>query len=350
MCRGVAPLSVVPWPLLAPDSTRNRTISSCPFSAAMNRGVAPSFVRPWSLLAPDSTRNRTISSCPFSAAMKRGVAPSFVRPWSLLAPDSTSNRTTSRCRLWEAMCRGVAPLSVLPWSLLAPDSTSNRTTSRCLFRAAMYRGVAPVSTWPFSLSAPASSSRSTHLRLPSHLPPHTGVWLWDLRSVKIRTTRGCFRCREKALCHHVATTCYKWGPDLAPQSGGQNCRITSCTTAPAERFDCHPVGNHLGGAGLPESWEVQQNRAFFAVLIPLLRHLEFPHIQTQQAFSPLPAYNTSIIGRSEAPQIKKPECLLLTSWNILNQKLLHWAFGIFRTFENTCQLFLVGGFNPFEKY
>ena len=30
---------------------------------------------PWSLLAPDSTRNRTTSRCPFPAAMKRGVVP-----------------------------------------------------------------------------------------------------------------------------------------------------------------------------------------------------------------------------------------------------------------------------------
>ena len=54
-------------------------------------------VVPWSLLAPDLTRERTTSRCPLLAAMKRGVAPAIVRPWPLLAPDSTKKRTTSRC-------------------------------------------------------------------------------------------------------------------------------------------------------------------------------------------------------------------------------------------------------------
>ena len=45
----------------------------------MERGVAPVSVRPWSLLAPDSTRNRTSSRCPRSAAMKRGVGPCWHR-------------------------------------------------------------------------------------------------------------------------------------------------------------------------------------------------------------------------------------------------------------------------------
>ena len=95
--RGVDPSSVVPWSLLAPDSTRNRTTSRCPSPAATERGVDPSSVVPWSLLAPDSTRNRTTSRCPSAAAMRRGVDASSVVPWSLLAPDSTRNRTTSRC-------------------------------------------------------------------------------------------------------------------------------------------------------------------------------------------------------------------------------------------------------------
>ena len=73
-------------------------LQGAPPPAAIRRGVDPSSVVPRSLLAPDSTRNWTISRCPFSAAMKRGVAPnSSVVPWSLLAPDSTRNRTTSRC-------------------------------------------------------------------------------------------------------------------------------------------------------------------------------------------------------------------------------------------------------------
>ena len=63
--KGVAPLSIVLWSLLAPDSTRNRTTSRCPFSAAMKRGVALLFVLPWSILAPDSTNNRTTSRRPF---------------------------------------------------------------------------------------------------------------------------------------------------------------------------------------------------------------------------------------------------------------------------------------------
>ena len=63
------------------DSTRNRKNSRCPLRAAMKRGVAPVSVLPWSLLAPDSTRNRTTSRCRFAAAKCRGVVPSFVFIW-----------------------------------------------------------------------------------------------------------------------------------------------------------------------------------------------------------------------------------------------------------------------------
>ena len=156
-----------PCSLLAPDSTRNRTTSRCPFWAAMESGVVPSSVVPWSLLAPDSTRNWTTSRCPWSAAAKRGAIPSSVVPWFVLAPDSTRNWTTSRCPLWAAVKRGVAPVSVLPWSLLAPDSTSNRTTSMCPSWAAMKSGVAPVSVLPWSLLAPDSSSNRTTSMCPS---------------------------------------------------------------------------------------------------------------------------------------------------------------------------------------
>ena len=48
---------------------RMRKTSKCPFRRAMERGVAPVSVLPWSLLAPDSTRKRTTSRCPFWAAM-----------------------------------------------------------------------------------------------------------------------------------------------------------------------------------------------------------------------------------------------------------------------------------------
>ena len=67
--RGVVP-SVLPWSLLAPDSTKNRTTWNCPKTAAMSKGVAPSVLRAWSLLAPDSTRNRTTSNLPPAAAHK----------------------------------------------------------------------------------------------------------------------------------------------------------------------------------------------------------------------------------------------------------------------------------------
>ena len=168
MKRGVAPSSVVPWSLLAPDSTRNRTTSRCPSPAAMKRGVDPSSVLPWSLLAPDSTRNRTTSRCPSWAAEKRrwsivccalvfvgtGLdqkSDNFKVP--LLSCYEKRRYSTCICRALvfvgtglrpeigqlqgappaAAMTRGVAPSSVVPWSLLAPDSTRNRTTSRCPF-------------------------------------------------------------------------------------------------------------------------------------------------------------------------------------------------------------------------
>ena len=104
--------------LLAPDSTRNRTIARCPFGAATIRGAHPSSVVPCSLLAPDSTRNRTISRCPCWAATIKGVHPSSVVPCSLLAPDSTRNRTISRWPFWAAAIRGVHPSSVVPWSFV----------------------------------------------------------------------------------------------------------------------------------------------------------------------------------------------------------------------------------------
>ena len=53
----------------APGSTRHRTTSRCPFTSAMKRGVTPLSVVHWSLLAPDWTKNRTTSRCPFWAAM-----------------------------------------------------------------------------------------------------------------------------------------------------------------------------------------------------------------------------------------------------------------------------------------
>ena len=44
-------------------------LSRCPSAAAVYSGVIPSSVVPWSMLAPDSTRNRTTSRCPSSAAV-----------------------------------------------------------------------------------------------------------------------------------------------------------------------------------------------------------------------------------------------------------------------------------------
>ena len=224
MKRGVAPSSVVPWSLLAPDSTRNRTISRCPFWAAMKRGVAPSSVVPWSLLAPDSTRNRTVSKCLSWAAMIRGVHPSSVVPWSLLAPDSTRNRTISRCPCWAATIRGVHPSSVVPCSLLAPDSTRNRTVSRCPFWAAIKRGVAPVSIRPLSIAAFASSSRSTQLRLPLEAASYRGVIWFASWKFGFRGWLRCFSSNMSSFSQHATMISQSSSP------GGQNFWIRSCTT------------------------------------------------------------------------------------------------------------------------
>ena len=194
----------------------------------MKRGVAPSSVSPWSLLAPDSTRHRTTSRCPWQAAMKRGVDPSFVRPWSLLAPDSTRNRTTSRCPWWAAMKRGVDPSYpsfVRPWSLLAPDSARNRTTSRCPWWAARKRGVAPSSVLPWSLLAPASISKDTHLRLPLRDAAHKGVIPFASSKLGFR---GWFKCCSRSLSSFPTHATMM--PSSCSLSGCRNSRITSCTS------------------------------------------------------------------------------------------------------------------------
>ena len=129
MKRGVAPVSVLHWSLLAPDSASNRTTSRCPSRAAIKRGVAPSFVRPRSLLAPDSTRNRTSSRCPFFAAMKRGVAPVSTRPMSFSAPASSSRSAHVRLPLEAATNKGVfafasSTLGLLGWFRCCSSSLS----------------------------------------------------------------------------------------------------------------------------------------------------------------------------------------------------------------------------------
>ena len=246
MKRGVMPWSVMLWSQLAPDSTRNRTISRCPFPAAMKRGVMPWSVALWSLLAPDSTRNRTISRCPFSAAMKRGVAPVSVLPWSLLAPDSTRNRTTSRCPFEAATTRGVAPVLVMPWSLLAPDSTRNRTMSRCPFWAAMKRGVAPVSVLPWSLLAPDSTRNRTISRCPFRAAMKRGVmpWsvvLWSLLAPDLTRNRTMSRCPfSAAMKRGVAPVSVLPWSLLAPDST-RNRTMSRCPFSAAMKRGVAPV-------------------------------------------------------------------------------------------------------------
>ena len=229
--RGVSPLSVLPWSLLAPDSTRNRTTSRCPFWAAMKRAVTPLSVLPWSLLAPDSTRNRTTSRCPLPAATKRGVAPAFFVPWSLLAPDSTRNRTTSRCPISAAVNRGVAPISVLPWSLLAPDSTRNWTTAKCPWWAATKRGVIPLSVLAWSLLAPDSTRNWTISICPWWAAMKRGVipvsvTPWSLLAPDSTRNRTTSRCPwPAAIQRGVAPVSFRPWSLLAPASISKDTQL-----------------------------------------------------------------------------------------------------------------------------
>ena len=316
---------MLPWSLLAPDPTRNRTTSKCPFWAAMNRGVAPVSVVPWSLLAPDSTRNWTTSRCPSWAAMTRGVAPSSVLPWSLLAPDSTRDRTTSRYPFSAATKRGVAPLSVRPWSLLAPHSTRSRTTSRCANAAAMKRGVAPSSVVPWSLSAPASISKDTHLRLSWRAATHKGVIVVSATS-KLGF-RGWFKCCSRSLSSFSShATMTPWSCSL---SGSWNSRMTSCTTWRVKFWSSIKVWS---SSSAQLSWRTRSRKrgmqSFFAkhCFNALTEASANSSCSKTATDSPVTAESTSSMRllQEKAPQARNNSefWISLICWNTSNQKWL----------------------------
>ena len=320
-CRGVSPSSGRPWSLQAPDSTRNRTTSTCPSWAATNKGVSP-FVLPWSLLAPDSTRNRTTSRCPFHAATHshRGVSPSSVMPWSLLAPDSTRNRTTWMCPSSDATNKGVAPSSGRRWSLFAPDSTRNRTTSMCPSPAAACKGVSIVSPlWvrPWSICAPASISKCTHFKLP-----------WQLATYKkgvLPSASSKFGFRGWLSCSSRSLSSFSWHAIMTSRScsksRGKNSRITSCTT--------FRLMVSLSSIGRLSSKSRRRNRVrpIFCARRPFQypngNHPHLPHLREQQIGSPVSAECTSSIGREDGSEgysnQKSPNVACRVCWNILNQ-------------------------------
>ena len=162
---------VLPWSLLAPDSTRNRTTSRCPFcscnvkrchsiicaclglcwhrtqpeigqlrgahsAAATKRGFFSIICRAlglcWHRSPPEIGQlpGAQTQSC----YVKRCHAPLICRgTCSFLAPDSTRNRTTSRCPLLscndrEVLCSIICPCLGLCWHRTQPEI---RTTSRC---------------------------------------------------------------------------------------------------------------------------------------------------------------------------------------------------------------------------
>ena len=218
----------------------------------MERGVIPSSVRPWSLLAPDSTRNRTTSRCPFSAATTRGVAPVSVVPWSLLAPESTRNLTTSRCPSPAAMNRGVAPLSVRPWSLLAPASSSKHTHLRLPLRDAAYKGIIAFASskfgfrgW-FKCCSRSLSSFSSHA---SMMPWSALSGGWSSRITSCTTWRVNFwsainvwlsssahvswrsRSRKRGMPIFCAKRCLKAFTELSAKSTSSKTAIDSPVTA-----------------------------------------------------------------------------------------------------------------------
>ena len=105
--------------------------------------------------------------------------------------------------------------------------------------------------------------------------PHTGAWS-DLHlensdfvacSTAAQAVRHYFPhmprwCADFASCEEAETP------------GSQAGQLVG------SRFDCHLVGNCLGGAVVG----IVGGQSFppSAVLMPLLRHLQFPHLQTQQ--------------------------------------------------------------------
>ena len=273
----------MPWSLLAPDPTRNRTTSTSPFRAATYKGVAPS-VMPWSLLAPDSTRNRTTWMCPSSDATNKGVAPSSVRRWSLFAPDSTRNRTTSMCPSPAAACKGVSivsPLCVRPWSICAPASISKCTHFKLPWQLATYKGVLPSASSKFGFRGWLScSSRSL------------SSFSWHA----IMTSRSCSKSR------------------------GKNSRITSCTT-----FRLMVSWSSIGRF----SWMSRRRnrvRPIFCARrrFSTLTESPAPSSSSRTAIgSPVSAECTSSIGREDGSEgysnQKSRNVACRVCWNILNQ-------------------------------
>ena len=112
------------WPMLAPNSSRSRTMSRWPLRDAKLSAVMPRLLTK-SLSAPDSSSRSTTCRWPSFDAHIRAVSP-YLSAKSLPAPDFISSRTTSKWPISDAMKRAVAP-SLLAKLLLALDSSSRRT-------------------------------------------------------------------------------------------------------------------------------------------------------------------------------------------------------------------------------
>ena len=219
----------------------------------MKRGVARLSAMPWSLLAPDSTRNRTTSRCPWWAATKRGVLPLSAVPWSLLAPDPTRKRTTSRCPSWAATKRGVISVSLMPWSWLAPASISKDTHLRLPFRDAAHKGVITFASsklgfrgW-FKCCSRSLSSLSSHATMMPWSCSLSGSWnsritsctTWRVQvwfSIKIWLSSSgelCWRSRSRKRGTPIfcAKRCFKAFTEPSATSTSSKTAIDSPVTA-----------------------------------------------------------------------------------------------------------------------
>ena len=136
--------------------------------------------------------------------------------------------------------------------------------------------------------------------------PNTGAWI-DLHCKNWDFVAGSSGAQE--ACHHFPCM-PPWWPYLALCHEAETPGSQAVQLA-LPRFDHHPMCNCLGGAAV--GIVGGQSFAPSAVLMPLLRHLQFPHLQAQQLIHQSLPKALLAWDWGKAPQIKMPEikCNLL---------------------------------------
>ena len=212
-------LFLVEWLILT-----GRNQHRCPLWAAMIKGVAPSSVLPWSLLAPDPTRNRTTSRRPQWAARNRGVVPSSVVPRSLLAPASISRETHSRLPLRDAAHKGVNANSGLA---SASSKSGFRGSFKCCSRSfSSRRSHASI------MSRSSSPSGSWNSRKTSCTTWRAKIWsaikIWSSSSRQLSWKSLCLKRGMPISC---AKRCFKAFTETSAKSTSWKTAIDSPVTA-----------------------------------------------------------------------------------------------------------------------